>query len=1113
MRKNLNLGLALFSAAGMAASLFAANDNANNGRTYVVDPTGGVPVEGSFVVDGAADEAGLVKGHRVARQMPWPDGQNEALARALDGDDSAYREMMARLAARPVALSQDPATQNYYFVDGVLIALRLDPTRIAVKMGANVPAGAAEAAAGAAAARAGAATTGHTMTGDGLVFVKLAQPARDLADARAKIEAVLGNAGVEFASPVFSAPLHENIGDGGFFVPTQRVMVRVAPEFRADMAMALAKGAPDMAVAQAPFGSFEGGAILRSAHRNGFDVLAQANRMAIDATFEWSEPDAFVSMKMNLEPDDPEYADQWGMHDADGNINAEAAWNITTGHSTITTLVTDEGCQTNHPDLNWANGRDFTTGAAGGVGDGAPSNSCENHGTAVSGCISAITNNGNDCAGVAGGSRIMNAKIADNNPCGNPWEGFSHSWNVNAINWGVTQGSRQHNMSWSSGSVSAALNTAIDDSYSNNNMLHFAAAGNDSDPNLNYPASAAFVISVAAMNSAGNRAGFSNWGTGLDISAPGDDIRTLDRTGANGYAGGDVAWVDGTSFASPYAAGVAALHRSQFPNATVGQSSNATRFASVDLGAAGYDTDFGYGFVNAYNTLTYYNPSNDFCSGATAIAGTSYNPAVVSTVWATQRSQEPQADCEAGAAGESYSVFYTYTAPSTGLLSVNTNGSDYDTVLSLYGSCGFFLFPSGAYLAPSVVACDDDGGAGLQSQLVNIPMYIGQTYKIKVSDYGTAPGGGGDLDFNLSFAAAPPSNDTCPNAIDIPSAFGFYGNIQGTDTATTATCEGGTTCGATSNSNSVWYDFTAPDHGFLSIDTEGSDFDTVIHVLGPSLFGGCPFSINGNCFSNPMIACDDDGGTGLLSVVTGVELAANQRVLIRVDDYNAPGGGRLDFNLNFDEYVPPNDNCADATVMPAGYGTFDPALLDARNATGEACENTQSCGLSGNNSSVWYRFTPSASGYLTLNTAGSDYDTVVSVNQGGCATGSCTQGGPQIACNDDSNGTLQSEIFNLPVNAGTTYTIKVSDYGASVNPGWLDFNAVFTPTPQCDSIDFNNDGLFPDNQDLEDFLNVFGGGACSTGNCNDIDFNNDGLFPDNQDLQAFFDVFGGGACS
>jgi hypothetical protein len=64
----------------------------------------------------------------------------------------------------------------------------------------------------------------------------------------------------------------------------------------------------------------------------------------------------------------------------------------------------------------------------------------------------------------------------------------------------------------------------------------------------------------------------------------------------------------------------------------------------------------------------------------------------------------------------------------------------------------------------------------------------------------------------------------------------------------------------------------------------------------------------------------------------------------------------------------------------------------------------------------------------------------------------------------------------------------------------------------CDSIDFNGDGLFPDDTDLIDFLSVLAGGACGTGSCNDIDFNNDELFPDDSDLIAFLSVLAGGAC-
>ncbi len=67
--------------------------------------------------------------------------------------------------------------------------------------------------------------------------------------------------------------------------------------------------------------------------------------------------------------------------------------------------------------------------------------------------------------------------------------------------------------------------------------------------------------------------------------------------------------------------------------------------------------------------------------------------------------------------------------------------------------------------------------------------------------------------------------------------------------------------------------------------------------------------------------------------------------------------------------------------------------------------------------------------------------------------------------------------------------------------------------PACDSIDFNRDTLFPDTQDITDFLSVFAGGVCPTTACGDVDFNNDGLFPDTQDIDALLSVFSGGVCT
>jgi hypothetical protein len=91
----------------------------------------------------------------------------------------------------------------------------------------------------------------------------------------------------------------------------------------------------------------------------------------------------------------------------------------------------------------------------------------------------------------------------------------------------------------------------------------------------------------------------------------------------------------------------------------------------------------------------------------------------------------------------------------------------------------------------------------------------------------------------------------------------------------------------------------------------------------------------------------------------------------------------------------------------------------------------------------------------------------------------------------------------------------VSDNGVdSLVEGAIDgltIRGVSCPFP-CDSIDFNNDGLFPDVEDINDFVSAFSGGPCSTGACNDIDFNNDGLFPDVEDVNDLLSSFAGSAC-
>jgi hypothetical protein len=93
--------------------------------------------------------------------------------------------------------------------------------------------------------------------------------------------------------------------------------------------------------------------------------------------------------------------------------------------------------------------------------------------------------------------------------------------------------------------------------------------------------------------------------------------------------------------------------------------------------------------------------------------------------------------------------------------------------------------------------------------------------------------------------------------------------------------------------------------------------------------------------------------------------------------------------------------------------------------------------------------------------------------------------------------------------AGDAFGSWAASTGEAGTPGIFG-----TPTPTCDSVDFNNDGLFPDTQDIDDFLTVFSGGPCSNEpNCGDVDFNNDGLFPDTSDIDALLRVFSGGPCA
>ncbi|MGD9689829.1 MAG: S8 family serine peptidase [Phycisphaerales bacterium] len=1030
-------------------------------------------------------------------------------------------EILAQVIARGPAVERGN-TPNFHYVRGNAVPMRLRGFEIGLLVTRQGTKDEVIAAAIAAARAAGleVAPDGHRAV-NSWAMLKLAQPAADAAAMNALIEKAIKSPDIRMASPVFENAFIE----GGFYMPTDEALVRIRED--QDPAAVAFATLPGFEVVNPNLGKMDRALAIRSTARNGFAVLGQINALVESGMYKWATPAALETMDLHaLTPNDPLFNTQWAHRNtaqfvgavSDQDMDTDLAWDITTGTSTVRVLIMDSGTQSTHPDLNWVNGRDFTTGAVAGVGTGDPG-TCDDHGTAVAGCAAATMQNSVDTAGTAGSCSVLGAKIGDQatGPCSSSFAAYSSAWVVNALDWG-----RDNNARVSNASFGVGQNDAIEDMYTdtwvNSGVLHFASAGNGGadgigDNGSGFPGSGPFTISVSALDFDGTLTSFSNYGTNCDLCSGGSSIRTTDRTGANGYAGGNFTYFSGTSAASPLAAGVGALFLSQHIHSTP-STARVTLFNScVDLGAAGNDTFFSNGFINAYNALIENAPTGDDCASPRTVtldANNNFLPTPFSTAWATGSRLEPDESC-VGAVNNT--VFFRFVAPSNGRIGINTEGSDYDTVLSVFTGCRPTVNGDPG-TNPTQLACNDDGGTGLLSLIPSLDVDRGESYIIKVSKFGSLSGGG-TLDFNLQFAPPPPpSNDTCQTATVIndpeTGVFSFNPPILDTTSASdTGLCENDETCGSTNNGHSVFYSFTPAHNGRIQMTTNGSGYDTVM-----SVFAGCRFFnvVVGACSNVVQLACDDDGGDGLDSAIGPLNVTAGTTYIIKITSFGTGPGGYLDFNFQYGPDAVFNDECASATVIPGGnvpggITNFNPAREDVFYATlGGACEPNPSCdGLSANSRSVWYTFSPQFSGRINVNTAGSNYDTVLTIHSR-CPTNTtpfCLIA-PEIGCSDNiSANNLDSQILNYAVSSGTTYKFRVAAKDP-IPAGQLlvDFNFQYQAV-NCPA-DFNNDGnLDPD--DLGDMINCF----FSQPPCPGSDYNNDGNI-DPDDLGDFInDYFAG----
>ncbi|HNH05219.1 MAG TPA: S8 family serine peptidase, partial [Anaerolineales bacterium] len=387
----------------------------------------------------------------------------------------------------------------------------------------------------------------------------------------------------------------------------------------------------------------------------GTDVLAMANLYQQSGVAIHSAPNFVRIVKINptegqsgqhvgpmAGTNDTYYPSQWHLNNNqqygsgttnDADIDAPEAWDRTTGNSSVVIAVIDEGVDLIHEDISpkLVAGYDAT-----GLGSGGGPSGDDAHGTNVGGLAAASSNNGFGVAGVCQKCSIMPVRIAYSDAFGF-WV-TNDATIANGITWAYQNGASILNNSWGGGLEATVINTAIANAKTlgrgGKGSVVIFSAGN-SNSSVSYPAYLDSVIAVAASNLCDQRKkpiadvcnGYeywwgSNYGSPVDISAPGVWLYSTDITGAAGYASGNYfADMNGTSGAAPIVAGVAGLILSLNSNLTAIEVQTILQNTADDVNGGGYDVEMGYGRVNAYRAVQAVTTSGYTISGDAGIGG------------------------------------------------------------------------------------------------------------------------------------------------------------------------------------------------------------------------------------------------------------------------------------------------------------------------------------------------------------------------------------------------------------------------------------------------------------------------------------------------------------
>jgi len=345
----------------------------------------------------------------------------------------------------------------------------------------------------------------------------------------------------------------------------------------------------------------------------------------------WAEPN-YILHHCATEPNDAYYGHQWHYR----QINLPQAWDYTTGSSNVIVAVLDTGVLMDHPDLRGnltSTGYDFVSSPSmSNDGDGIdadpedpgnPAGTSVFHGTHCAGTVAATTDNSLGVAGVSWDTRIIPVRVLGNFGLGRSYDvkqGIRYAAGLSNDS-GITLDAAQRadiiNMSLGGAPYDQFYQDVINEARGNG-VIIIASAGNKAISTPQYPASYDGVVAVSAVNMNGTLASYSNYGSYIDVAAPGGE----DKGDINGdgfpdqvlsTSGDDSSspitygyrFLPGTSMAAPHVAGVVALMKALDPGLTPDELDTLLTSGAItnDIGSAGKDNYYGYGLIDALKAV------------------------------------------------------------------------------------------------------------------------------------------------------------------------------------------------------------------------------------------------------------------------------------------------------------------------------------------------------------------------------------------------------------------------------------------------------------------------------------------------------------------------------